>query len=57
MTLLTNGRYDEVADDCVLPFFDNIQKVKWVHFLESSHMAHMEEKDRFMKIVGDFLAI
>jgi len=56
-TLLTNGKYDEVADNCLQPFFDKLQKVKWIQFTDSSHIAHWEERDRFMKVVADFLAV
>jgi len=55
--LLTNGKYDEVDDSCVKPFFDNLPKVKWSQFSESSHLAHWEERDWYMKVVGDFLAV
>jgi len=56
-TLLTNGRYDEVDDNCLQPFFDKLQKVKWVQFPESSHLAHWEERDRYMEVVANFLAV
>ena len=36
-------------------FFDNLTKVKWVQFANSSHMAHHEERERFMQVVGEFL--
>jgi L-proline amide hydrolase len=55
-TLLTNGRYDEVDDNCLQPFFDRLQNAKWVQFSESSHLAHWEERERYMKVVADFLA-
>ncbi|KAF8900262.1 proline-specific peptidase [Gymnopilus junonius] len=55
-TLLTNGKMDEATDSVVLPFFKEIPKVRWVNFSESSHMAHYEERERFMEIVGDFLS-
>ncbi|KAI5459929.1 Alpha/Beta hydrolase protein [Mariannaea sp. PMI_226] len=54
-TLLINGRYDEVTDSCVAPWFKNIPKVKWVTLENSSHMAHWEERDRFMQVCADFL--
>ena len=54
-TLLINGRYDEVTDLAVKPFFEHLSKVKW-HVLEnSSHMGHFEEKERYMKILYNFL--
>lgn len=54
-TLLVNGAWDEAADICVYPYFKLIPRVKWVQFAESSHMAHLEEPERFFEIVGDFL--
>ncbi|KAI1439655.1 Alpha/Beta hydrolase protein [Annulohypoxylon stygium] len=54
-TLLLNGRYDEVSELCVEPWFRSIPNVKWVVFENASHMAHWEERDRFMKLVGTFL--
>ncbi|KAH8647695.1 Alpha/Beta hydrolase protein [Xylariales sp. PMI_506] len=54
-TLLTNGRYDTAPDVCVAPWFKTIQKVRWVTFEKSSHMPHYEERERYMKICGDFL--
>ena len=54
-TLLLNGRYDEAQDMVMRPFFENIAKVKWYTFAESSHMAHFEERERYMQLVADFL--
>jgi proline-specific peptidase len=56
-TLLLNGRFDEAADEVVLPFWNEIEKVKWYTFAESSHMPHWEERERFMEIVSEFLDI
>ena len=53
-TLLLNGRYDEVGDVAMQPFFDNISHVKWVTFEQSSHTAHLEERSRFMEVLGRF---
>ena len=55
-TLLTNGRWDGAQDSVMQKHFDNIPRVKWVQFAESSHCAHYEEPERYMKIVGSFLA-
>ncbi|RYP43687.1 hypothetical protein DL768_009788 [Monosporascus sp. mg162] len=54
-TLLLNGRHDEVSELCVEPWFRSIPRIKWVVFENSSHMAHWEERDRFMQLVGTFL--
>ncbi|KAI9000946.1 prolyl aminopeptidase-2 [Trametes punicea] len=54
-TLLLNGAFDEVADSSVFPFFKLIPKVKWFTFAQSSHTPHWEERDKYMKIVAEFL--
>lgn len=55
--LLINGRYDEVQDLAVAPWFHRIPKVKWLHLEKSSHMGHFEERERYMRFVGAFLEI
>ena len=52
---LLNGRYDEAQDSCTSVFFTHLNKIKWVQFAESAHMAHFEERERFMQVVGEFL--
>ncbi|KIY71530.1 proline iminopeptidase [Cylindrobasidium torrendii FP15055 ss-10] len=54
-TLLINGEFDYMTDEVVKPFFFGIDKIKWVKFPESSHMPHIEERESYMSIVGDFL--
>ncbi len=57
-TLLLNGAYDEVRDRSMEPWFTHIpkDKVQWVKFENSSHMAHWEERERFMSVCGAFLS-
>lgn len=54
-TLLLNGRYDEAQDPIMHPFFNGIARVKWYTFSGSSHMAHFEERGRYMQLVARFL--
>ncbi|KAJ7055561.1 proline iminopeptidase [Mycena amicta] len=55
-TLLINGAHDEARDSVVYPFFEKIfGPVRWVTLPESSHMAHWEERERFMELVAGFL--
>ncbi|KAI0776049.1 prolyl aminopeptidase-2 [Trametes elegans] len=54
-TLLLNGAYDEAADSAVFPFFKAIPRVKWFTFAESSHMPHIEEREKYMKLAAEFL--
>lgn len=54
-TLLLNGAYDEATDSTVLPMFKAIPKVKWYTFAESSHTPHWEEREKYMRLVAEFL--
>ena len=55
-TLLISGKYDEATPACVQPFADHIKNVRWTTFENSSHMPHVEETERYLKVVGEFLA-
>ena len=55
-TLLISGRYDEATPATIQPFADEIPDVRWTVFEESSHLPHVEETERCMQVVGDFLA-
>lgn len=55
-TLLISGRHDEATPATVQPFFDAIGDVRWEVFEDSSHMPFYEEPDRYLEVVGDFLA-
>jgi len=55
-TFVINGRKDLAQDFVVQPFFEGIQKVKWVTLESSSHSPFIEETDKYMKLVADFLA-
>ena len=39
------------------PFFEGIEKVKWVKFAESSHFPQIEEPEEYRKAVGGFLSM
>jgi L-proline amide hydrolase len=54
-TLLISGRYDEATPAVVQPFAERIKDVRWEIFENSSHMPHVEETERCLKVVGDFL--
>jgi L-proline amide hydrolase len=55
-TLLVSGRYDEAAPALQETLRSEIPKCEWVLFQESSHTPHLEERDRYMQVVGDWLA-
>ncbi|KAJ3535616.1 hypothetical protein NMY22_g6408 [Coprinellus aureogranulatus] len=53
--LVMNGAADGATDSTVAPFVEKIPDVKWVKFENSSHMAHFEEREKFMETVASFL--
>jgi proline-specific peptidase len=55
-TLLLSGRYDEVTPACVETVHQGISGSEWVLFENSSHMPHLEETERFMQVVDEFLS-
>jgi len=55
-TLLTSGRYDEATPALQEPLLDGIPDCEWVLFEESSHSPYVEERERYMRVVGDWLA-
>jgi L-proline amide hydrolase len=54
-TLLISGRYDEATPATVQPFYDQIPDVRWEILEESSHMPHIEEPERFLEVMRDYL--
>jgi proline-specific peptidase len=54
--LVTSGRYDEMTDVLVKPLVDGIRGAEWVVFENSSHLAMVEEPDRYRDVLAGFLA-
>jgi L-proline amide hydrolase len=54
-TLITSGRHDECTPTLVEPLRAGIAGSEWVIFEDSAHMAYLEEPDRYLQVVGDFL--
>ncbi|MCJ1245920.1 hypothetical protein MMC30_003124 [Trapelia coarctata] len=54
-TLLLNGYQDEVQDVCVRPFSQHIKRVKWITLDNSAHFSHVDQRERYMERVGEFL--
>ncbi len=52
--LLISGKYDEATPATVQPYKDKIKDVRWEIFEHSSHMPHVEETDRYLKVVAQF---
>jgi L-proline amide hydrolase len=55
-TLLVSGRYDEATPALQEPLQAGIPDCEWVLFEESSHVPHMEEREQYMEVVGEWLA-
>lgn len=56
-TLVINGRVDFVQDLACKPFFDRIQKVRWITFERSGHTPFWEERSRYIQVIADFLRL
>jgi len=55
-TLVTGGRYDEARPEHVALLADRIRGAELVIFEQSSHMAFIEERERYLTVLTDFLA-
>lgn len=55
-TLLVSGRHDEATPALQEVLQSGIRDAEWVLFDESSHMPHLEERHRYMQVVGEWLA-
>ncbi len=55
-TLITCGRHDELTPACSETIHRGIAGSEMVIFEESSHVAHLEEPERFTKVLRDFLS-
>src|SRR3954447_9634599 len=54
-TLLVSGRYDEATPALQETLLEGIADCEWVLFEESAHMPHVEEPERYVTVVGDWL--
>jgi len=54
-TLITVGRYDELTPACAETLHRGIPNSRMVIFEESAHLAHLEEADRYLQVVADFM--
>jgi L-proline amide hydrolase len=53
--LVVSGRHDEVTPHAVEELYRGLPDSRWVLFEESSHMPHVEEPERFLDVVDEFL--
>jgi pimeloyl-ACP methyl ester carboxylesterase len=54
--MVTSGRYDEATPALQEALVEGIPNSEWVLFEESSHTPFIEERERYMQVVGDWLA-
>ena len=54
-TLITSGRYDESTPLINEVLHQGIAGSQWVLFEQSSHMAHVEERERYLSTVRAFI--
>ncbi|HEY1354279.1 MAG TPA: proline iminopeptidase-family hydrolase [Ktedonobacteraceae bacterium] len=54
-TLLLSGRHDEATPLIVETIHQRIAGSRWVIFEESSHMPHVEETQRYLQVLSEFL--
>jgi proline-specific peptidase len=54
-TLITSGRYDESTPLINEVLHQGIARSQWVLFEQSSHMAHVEERERYLSTVRAFI--
>jgi proline-specific peptidase len=54
-TLVVGGRYDEATPTITETVHRGIPGSEWVIFENSAHFPHLEETDRYLQVLGDFL--
>ncbi len=55
-TLVLGGRYDQVTPAVTEAVHRGIPASGWLIFEHSSHLPHLEETDRFMQVLTEFLS-
>jgi L-proline amide hydrolase len=54
-TLLLTGRHDYMTEAMMKPWSQTIPVVEWVVLENSSHMGHLEEPERYLELLKEFL--
>lgn len=54
-TLVTSGRHDEATPEIAGTVHRGITGSEWVVFEHSAHLAHAEEPERYVQVLGEFL--
>jgi L-proline amide hydrolase len=53
--LLISGEHDEVRPDVVRAIDERVPNSEWVMFEDASHTPHLEQPERFLRVVEEFL--
>jgi len=53
--LLISGEYDEATPAVVRPLAEGVPDVRWELIADASHMPHVEQPERFIALVEEFL--
>lgn len=53
--LITYGKYDQITSDTENNLAKRFKNAKAVMFSKSSHVPHLEEKEKYMKVIDDFM--
>jgi pimeloyl-ACP methyl ester carboxylesterase len=56
MQVIYGTAYDEVTPACVEKLKQGISDSEWILFENSSHMPHLEETERFLQVLDEFLS-
>lgn len=56
-TLLINSPNDLAQDIGIKPLFVKIPRVKWIHLPRTSHTPFLEDREEYMRVVDEFLAV
>ena len=54
-TLFTCGRYDEATPETTAWYRSLLPNSEMVIFEQSAHMPHLEETERYLQVIRDFL--
>jgi len=55
-TLVTSGRHDEATPAIAETVHHGVARSEWCIFERSSHTSHVEEPERYVQVLSDFLA-
>jgi pimeloyl-ACP methyl ester carboxylesterase len=54
-TLVGGGRFDEATPTVTEALHRGVRGSEWVIFEDSGHFPHLEETERYLRVLSDFL--